>query len=230
MYLFYVDESDHGADPNQRYFVLAGFSVFERQSWWISEELDQIAYRFDPATPGAVELHGSPMLQGRDGWKLHPRADREQAMKDALSVLTASHRGNVAFAVVVDKAAVSPSDPVEVAFEQITTRFDKSLGRMHKRGNTQRGLILFDKSVHEASLQKMAHEFRTIGHQWGVLRNLSEVPVFIDSKASRLIQLADLIAYAVFRKWEKSDDRFYSIIADRFDREGSVVHGLHVAD
>lgn len=76
----------------------------------------------------------------------------------------------------------------------------------------------------------MAHEFRTIGHQWGVLRNLSEVPVFIDSKASRLIQLADLIAYAVFRKWEKSDDRFYSIIADRFDREGSVVHGLHVAD
>lgn len=151
-------------------------------------------------------------------------------MKDALSVLTASHRGNVAFAVVVDKAAVSPSDPVEVAFGQITTRFDKSLGRMHKRGNTQRGLILFDKSVHEASLQKMAHEFRTIGHQWGVLRNLSEVPVFIDSKASRLIQLADLIAYAVFRKWEKSDDRFYPIIADRFDREGSVVHGLHVAD
>jgi hypothetical protein len=108
MYLFYVDESDHGADPNQRYFVLAGFSVFERQSWWISEELDQIACRFDPATSGAVELHGSPMLQGRDGWKLHPRADREQAMKDALSVLTASHRGNVAFAVVVDKAAVSP--------------------------------------------------------------------------------------------------------------------------
>ncbi len=230
MYLFYVDESGHGADPNQRYFVLAGFSVFERQSWWISEELEQIACRFDPATPDTVELHGSPMLQGRDGWKLHPRADREQAMRDALSVFTASHPSNVAFAVVVDKAAVSPLDPVEVAFEQITTRFDKSLGRMHKRGNTQRGLILFDKSVHEASLQKLTREFRRIGHQWGILRNLSEVPVFIDSKASRLIQLADLIAYAVFRKWEKSDDRFYAIIADRFDREGATVPGLCVVD
>jgi hypothetical protein len=229
MYLFYVDESGHGADPNQRYFVLAGFSVFERQSWWISEELDQIASRFDPANPDAVELHGSPMLQGRDGWKLHPRADREQAMKDALTAFTSSHPSNAAFAVVVDKAVVSPRDPVELAFEQITTRFDKSLGRMHKRGKTQRGLILFDKSVHEASLQKLARDFRKIGHQWGVLRNLSEVPVFIDSKASRLIQLADLIAYAVFRKWEKSDDRFYSIIADRFDREGGIVHGLHVA-
>ncbi|MFT3991198.1 MAG: DUF3800 domain-containing protein [Luteolibacter sp.] len=228
MYLFYVDESGHGADPNQKYFVLAGLSVFERQSWWISEELDRIAARFDPANPDAVELHGSPMLQGRDGWKAHPQADRQQAMKDALSVLTSSHPSNTAFAVIVDKTAVSPKDPVEVAFEQITTRFDKALGRMHRKGNTQRGLILFDKSVHEASLQKLAQDFRKIGHQWGVLRNLSEVPVFIDSKASRLIQLADLIAYSVFRKWEKNDDRFYPIIADRFDREGGIVHGLHL--
>ena len=117
---------------------------------------------------------------------------------------------------------------MEYAFEQLASRFDRYLGRLHRAGNTQRGLILFDKSVHEASLQNLARDFRTVGHRWGVLRNLSEVPVFIDSRASRLIQLADLIAFAVFRNWEKSDSRFYDIIRDRFDSEGSVVHGLHV--
>lgn len=229
MHLLYVDESGHTADPLHQYFVLAGVSLYERQNWWIAKELDQIAERFDPANPGDVELHGSPMLQGRGGWKMHNRGLREQAMKDALTCLTASHPGNRLFATVVRKAAVSPRDPVEYAFEQMTSRFDRYLGRLHKRQDTQRGLILFDKSSHEASLQKLAHNFRTLGHQWGVLRSLSEVPVFIDSRASRLIQLADLVAFALFRKWEKQDDRFYSIIQDRFDREGAIVHGLHVA-
>jgi hypothetical protein len=102
------------------------------------------------------------------------------------------------------------------------------LSRKYRQGNTQRGLILFDKSIHENSLQTLARDFRKVGHSWGVLRNLSEVPVFLDSKASRLIQLADLIAYAVFRQWEKQDPRFYDIIRDSFDREGGVCHGLHV--
>ena len=229
MFLLYVDESGHAADPLQEYFVLAGVAVFERQGWWIANELDQIAGRFDPANPGEIELHGSPMLQGRGAWKQHDRAKREQAMKDALSALTQSHPSNRIFASVVKKAAISPADPVEHAFEQMASRFDRYLGRLHRRGDTQRGLILFDKSSHEASLQKLAHNFRTLGHQWGVLRNLSEVPVFIDSRASRLIQLADLVSFALFRMWEKKDDRFYKIIRDRFDTEGATVHGLHVA-
>ncbi|MBL9153073.1 MAG: DUF3800 domain-containing protein [Verrucomicrobiales bacterium] len=230
MYLLYVDESGHTADPHQNYFILAGVAVFERQGWWIANELDQIAARFDPANPNEVELHGSPMLQGRGVWKQHGRAIREQAMKDALSALTVSHPSNRLFATVVRKSAISPQDPVEYAFEQTASRFDRYLGRLHKRGDTQRGLILFDKSSHEVSLQKLAHNFRTLGHQWGILRNLSEVPVFIDSRASRLIQLADLVAFSLFRMWEKQDDRFYTIIRDRFDREGSIVHGLHVTD
>ncbi len=50
----------------------------------------------------------------------------------------------------------------------------------------------------------------------------------MDSRASRLIQLADLVAYAIARHYERGDSQFYNIIKDRFDREGGVVHGLHV--
>jgi hypothetical protein len=117
---------------------------------------------------------------------------------------------------------------VEFAFEQLSSRFDHYLTRLHKAGDTQRGVILFDKSTYETTLQALATDFRTIGHKWGVIRNFAEVPLFLDSQASRLIQLADLIAYAIFRYYETGDDRFFSIIRNRFDSEGGINHGLYV--
>jgi Protein of unknown function (DUF3800) len=123
---------------------------------------------------------------------------------------------------------VSPQDPVEVAFEQLASRFDKYLMRLHRNDDTHRGIIIFDKSTYETTIQSLATDFRTIGYTWGVIRNFSEVPLFLDSKASRLIQLADLVAYAIFRHFKKGDNRFFPIIEPKFDSEGVVVHGLHI--
>jgi hypothetical protein len=228
MCLLYADESGSIHDANQQYFVLAGFCVFERQGYWIAKELDKIAARFNPADPAAVELHGSPMAAGRGVWRQHQKADRMKAMEDALQVFLSSHPSNRLFASVMHKAAVSPRDPVEFAFEQLSSRFDHYLTRLHKVGDTQRGIIIFDKSTYETTIQSLATDFRTIGHRWGIIRNFSEVPLFLDSRASRLIQLADMIAYAIFRYFEKGDSRFYSIIQNRFDSEGGVIHGLYV--
>jgi hypothetical protein len=99
--------------------------------------------------------------------------------------------------------------------------------RLHKSGDSQRGLIIFDKSTYETTIQNLATDFRTIGHTWGVLRNLAEVPLFLDSRASRLIQLADLVAYAAFRKYEKGDDQFFHIVKEKLDTEAKIVHGLY---
>ncbi len=227
MYLLYADESGSTQDAGQQYFVLAGFCVFERQGYWISEKMDKIATRFNPADPASVELHGSPMLNGSGAWRRQPKADREQAILDALQSFMQSHPNNRIFASVIKKASVSPQDPVEIAFEQLASRFDHYLKRLHKNGDTHRGLIVFDKSTYETTLQTLATDFRTVGYTWGVIRNFAEVPLFLDSKASRLIQLADLIAFSIFRHFERGDSRFYSIIQPGFDVEGGIVHGLY---
>jgi hypothetical protein len=227
MYLLYADESGNTHDSNQRHFVLAGFCVFERQGYWVANELDKIAARFNPADPASVELHGSPMASGRGMWRRYARADRDKAIEDALQVFKASHRSNRLFASVINKASVSPHDSITLAFEQLASRFDHYLMRLHKNNDTQRGIIIFDKTTYESTIQALATDFRTIGHTWGIIRNFSEVPLFLDSKASRLIQLADIIAYSIFRRFERGDQRFYSIIEDRFDSEGGVVHGLY---
>jgi hypothetical protein len=163
-----VDESGAITDPNQSYFVLAGFSVFERQGYWLSNQLDIIATRLNPADPSSIELHGNPMLVGKGRWRGYPKTDREQAIEDALRVFATSHPSNRLFASVVKKAVVSPLDPVEVAFEQLASRFDQYLMRLHRNGDTQRGLIIFDKSTYETTIQALARDFRTLERFWKV--------------------------------------------------------------
>jgi hypothetical protein len=226
MHLLYVDESGSVRDPQQKHFVLAGIAVFERQSYWISTEMDKIAARFDPADHNSVELHGNPMYGGKKFWRQFPKEIRHQAIKDCLGILASSHPSNRVFACVINKSLVSPNDPVEYAFEQISSRFDYSLIRLHKNNDPQRGVIILDKSTYETTIQNLATDFRTVGHSWGVLRNLAEVPLFLDSKASRLIQLADLVAYSIFKAYEMNDPQFFNIISHRIDADGGIRHGL----
>ena len=132
------------------------------------------------------------------------------------------------FGAVVEKQAISPDDGLEYAFEQIISRFDRFLGRMHKKNNTQRGLLILDKSTQETRLQRLTRDFRMNGHRWGRLNNLVDVPFFVDSKATRAIQYADMVAYALWRHFEKGDSEFYNVIDTAFDAEGGVRHGLHI--
>lgn len=232
MHLLYLDESGSVADPNQRYFVLAGVSVFERTTHWVEQPLNEIAARFSPQNPYAIELHGSPMRSGRDGWKAFPFDERIKAGRDALAAACDQHHrnGNIRFfGAVIKKSSLPGIDPVEHAFEQLSSRFDLFLQRLYRKyDDPQRGLIIFDKSSTERRIQNMAREFKYAGHAWGKTKNYAEVPVFLDSRASRLIQLADLVAFALFRFHEHSDNTFYDVIKHCFDNEGGVEHGLYV--
>lgn len=231
MHLLYVDESGSVSDPAQQYFVLVGVSVFERKTHWIEQNLNEIAKQFSPQDPHAIELHGSPMRSGREGWKAFQLVDRLNAIKEALKVgITDQYpKGVCLFGVVIRKQALIGEDPVEYAFEQLSSRFDLFLKRQHKKYNDpQRGIMLFDNSTTEQRIQTLAREFKYSGHTWGKTSNYAEVPVFLDSKASRLIQLADLAAYALFRFYEHQDSSFYDLIKNCFDSEGGVTHGLHI--
>lgn len=232
MHLLYADESGSVTSADQAYFVLAGVAVFERSGHWIEQELNSIVRRFSPVDHYLLELHGAPMRFGSDGWEAHPFRNRVQAMLDSLDVCVGQrHPRDVRlFASVIRKAAVPGQDPVELAFEQLCSRFDHFLARRNrdKPNDAQRGIILFDKSATERRIQTMARDFKYEGHTWGRTYNYAEVPVFLDSKASRLIQLADLVSYAIFRHFERGDDLLWEKIQHCFDAEGGVNHGLYI--
>jgi hypothetical protein len=236
MHLLYADESGSVSDDEQDIFVLAGISLFERQGFWFANRLDSIARTFNPADPSSIELHGNPMHQGKKYWRQFPFLQRTQAIKDCLQIITRSHPSNRVFVCVISKSQLAKAsnlnktlinDPIHLAFEQLSTRFDHYLARMHKSNDTQRGIIIFDKSTYESTIQNLAINFRTIGHTWGVLRNFSEVPLFLDSRATRLIQLADLIAYATYRKYASKDDSYFNVFQSRIDQNAGTTHGLY---
>ncbi len=230
MRLLYVDMSGNVGQAEETHFIMAGVAVHEIGIHHVIKELDDVIKRhFPDRDPAEIELHGSPIWGGRGFWRKVEPERRVEIIKDALSVFRGPSRANLrAFGMVVEKAVVSPDDPVEHAYEQMCTRFDKYLRRIYnRRRERQRGLIVVDKSRYEDTLQGLAHSYREDGTRWGSLRNLSEVPLFVDSRMSRLIQLADLVSFALWKKFEHGKMDLMLEIVDSFDREGRVYHGLY---
>ena len=225
MHLLYLDDSGSVGNAADRHLILAGVAVFERLPYWFSGHLDVIARKIAPESWQDLEFRGSDIFAGRKRWRKIKREEREKAYADALTVLGRSTQVRL-FGAAIHKAARSPEDPMEYAFEQLINRFDRFLARLHRMNNTQRGIVILDKSSYETSLQGLAREFRLDGHRWGQLRNISETPLFVDSRATRMIQYADLVAYALRRYYENGQSVYFDRIAHLFDAEGGIIHGL----
>ncbi len=227
MHLLYLDDACSANNPNEEYFVLGGVAIYEAQANWLSQQLDGVAASVNASDPHAVEFHASEIFSRREApWKGMSKAEAQGIIKAVLGVLTNSYDSARAFACAIHKKSFPGRDPVEMAFEDLCSRFDRYLGRLRADGDRQRGLLILDESTHETTLQQMARQFRTLGTKWGVLRNLAETPLFVDSRASRAVQLADHIAYAVFRRYNAQDATYFDLIASKFDSSDGVIHGL----
>lgn len=233
MHLLYVDDSGSIGNASEKYFILGGVAVFERGVYHIIKALDDVVAGFGIGGPPLdIELHGTEMYGGRTHpWhSIKSKTEREAMINRALAVLATQRSAVSLFGIAIEKSHVAPRDAVEYAFEEICSRFNlflrRSNNRTAKSGESQRGLVIMDEMRHEQPLQALARHFRVNGTRWGALRNLAEVPMFVDSRASRLVQLADLVAYAMWRKYEYQDGRFFDPIIPYFDEEGGVIHGL----
>lgn len=227
MHLLYLDESGHPNDPSTQFFVLAGFAVFERSTHWLESRINPIASRFRPQDPSAIEFHGSPMYSAKDDWSGIAPADRVQALVDVLTLLGNRQLQLRVFASVIEKSTMPQDQILERSFEAVAHQFDQYLADMWtRRQDAQRGLVVCDKASYEHKLQALSSLFKHQGHALGRLRNFAEVPLFLDSKASRLIQMADLVAYWIFRYYQSKDDRGFRIIEPSILRRGKQRVGL----
>jgi hypothetical protein len=227
MHLLYLDDSGSSPNAAEEYLVLGGLSVYEAQAHWFTQEMERLAQGIDPSDPHNVEFHASEIFSRRiPPWSRLSRDEAQGIIKAVLRIVVRSYETARVFACAVHKPSYSGRDPMEVAFEDLCSRFDLFLTRMGASGDRQRGLIILDESTHETTLQQMARDFRILGTSWGNIRNLADTPLFIDSRASRLTQVADHVAYSVFRRYQSGDAQYFDIIADRFDSADGIVHGL----
>jgi hypothetical protein len=230
MHLLYVDESGgDDADAQSRHFVLGGVSVFERVPYHLSAQVDQLVKDFCPSAAVPIELRASAIWSGNgEPWQSLQRSKRMELISAVYELLVREKR-TVLFGVVVEKT-VPPSVPcVQIACEEMVGHFDAYLSALEtetSQSEKQRGLMIFDESRHEKTVQLLMTEYRTTGASFGRVKRLAEVPLFTDSKITRMLQLADFVSYALFKRYERSDAQFFDVILKRFHQNGGRLHGL----
>ncbi len=227
MYLLYLDESGNESDPADRFFVLGGAAVFERQTFFLSQSLEAVQTKHFPGLP-PLEFHASPMRTGKGFWRNIPEAKRLEVLDDIADVIANANEPGVSlFAVAVEKsAALYGEDAVLQATEQVLSRFDRFLARRNELGDQQRGLVVFAEGRFDKRAKVWVREFRQLGTQWGLLRNLSDIPYFASVKETRLLQVADFIAHSVFMLYERRNPSLIHKFIHRFYQRDGTIHGL----
>jgi len=230
MYLLYLDESGSVGNKNEDYYVVGGICIPERSIKWLTDQVDEFAAEIDSNNPGAIEFHASEIFGGRElPWKNMGKEERIGIIQKLLCLLRNANKDTVVFASAIHKNSFKGVDLIKMAFEDLCSRFDMYLNRMYHDSDpkySHKGLIIFDKNSYQISLENLAFEFREQGTRWRELKNIREVPFFVDSKASRIIQIADHISYAVFRRYNADDLKYFNCIEDRFDEHEGTIHGL----
>lgn len=277
MYLLYVDHSGEIANPQETYFVMGAVAVFERQLYFLTNELNRLQDKYLPDIKEDIEFHASVMRNhSKPPWDKMPKVERENLMSDIYKTIATSHRPGIClFGQAIEKKCVIPNfasrmsaalqnkeeteNVLDIArgeeknqakqrlveaeaqcqslispiitrgFEGLCIQFEYFLGRFHdatNREKEQRGLIIVDHASYEKDLELLMHEFRAYGTRAIEIYNIVEAPFCTNSYSTRMLQVADFVSYAIFRRYESNDILYFNLIDKRFDELGGVIHGL----
>jgi len=231
MYLLYLDESGDPYSWDQYdTFVLGGVAVFEGEVDRLAYSLDEVQKRFFPDIAVPLTFHASQIHSGRGRFREMPPEDRDQLMRDVYNIIAdVKWPGLVTFATAIDVSWIEPGkDACIGAFEDICRMFNGFLIRQFKRGHPDKGLLILDPSGRETRYRECIADYRAHGTSWGYIGNIVDIPYFAHAKETRMMQLADFCAYAVFVYHERDKREFLDMIYPQFERrEGEGVYGLN---
>jgi hypothetical protein len=220
MYLLYLDES---GDPNgwniQNNFVLGGVAVHEGQIYGLSRQLDNIQSSFFPGISFPIVFHATDIAVGKDRFRSLSKGERDKLLDAIYQIIAGAWFPNlIAFATDIDISCARSADQViHDAFQDVCVRFNTFLMRQYKHRHPDKGLLLIDRA-HQEGYRQLIADFRRSGTQFGYVGNIVDIPYFASRHDTRMLQLADFCAHAVFRRYEKKDTKYFDEILPRFDR------------
>jgi hypothetical protein len=136
------------------------------------------------------------------------------------------------FAECIDKVHFDPGRKQrsigEQAFEQVVSRFQQYLSHVVGTPVVQDfGLLIHDNNQTVAKKHTdLMRQYHQTGTLWTTIDHIIETPLFVDSKLTRMVQIADLCAYALRRYCENKDTDLFRRIFQRADRQGGRTVGV----
>lgn len=163
---------------------------------------------------------------------VHLTMDQRRQLVRDLADVVGGWTDSRLFAECCDKNTYGPPGPTqpiyEAAFTQMVQRFQAFL--THKGDYEKReliGLLVHDHNqTISLKLTDMMRRFHANGTLRWVIDKIVETPLFVDSRLTAMIQLADLCAYATRRFFENNETDLFNRIYPRFDRTGVRVVGI----
>ncbi len=231
MYLLYVDESGEPSNTNEDYFILGGVSIYENNAYFVSETFDRVQEKWFPGQTTPIEFHASKIRnRNEEPWRSMRREQCQNVLLDLCdAIVSTSPKALSLFGVAIHKSSFPSDNPVEKAFHELCGHFDEFIGQsnINSHRDKNRGLLILDSSKYKGHLDVLLLEYMKYGGtKFGRVKNFADAPVFANSKTTRLIQAADLVAYAIYRRYEESDARLLDRIIGRFQRVDKKIHGL----
>jgi Protein of unknown function (DUF3800) len=248
MYLLFVDESGTHGDAHA--FVLGAIAVHENDAARLQKVLDDLITAHlgrVPVNLEEYELHAVELRNAKKAragstqrvsiWAALPRSMRlgllDAAYKAIMSFVPADpDQPTWLFGTVLDqkfRSADPQTSRERFAYEVLLNKFDLMLKKVRQEtGKSNRGLVIHDRRlVAEHDIQAWTTQWRAAAGDVGQLRNLADVPLFTDSRATRILQAADLVSYALYRRYgNPSDSRYFDLIWPGFHRDQGQVHGV----
>lgn len=251
VYLLFLDESGtHGGSP---VFIVGGIALHEEDTRHLQGKLESFLTRKLSTPPLSLsalkfELHATDIKNRAKEWAVVPPTTAHEVMHGTYATIINFVASDATlpvalFGAVIEKRKVPDRRERErLAYELVLNKFDAMLGRLSRLpgASHQNGLVIHDQRVvhggarawtDERAIQEWTRDWREAAGKVGRLRHFADVPLFADSQASRLIQAADFVSYALWRHYGGNDGSFLSKVLASFDTDAEVLHGLiHVSN
>lgn len=225
-----MDESGRAKHPKDEHLVIGAVALHEEDCYPLARSLDVLQRRRLGAANADLELHASQIWSGRGEWSRVSISDRRALVRSVFRHLAVweapSGRSPLFFAAAVHKPSRPGKDPTKLAHEEVFMRFDEFLTRLHHTGESHRSLVVADDSSYEKLVQGWVPRWKASGTRGGRLHSFAEVPLYVSSDASRLVQVADFVAWATWHYYEHGHAEFFQRLHPRFDAVAGVQHGL----
>jgi hypothetical protein len=210
---------------------MGGVAIHEEDCYPFGRSVEGVMRRSLPLADAERELHASPVWAGRHEWARVPRVSRRRLLDrvfDHLGTWQApSTRAPIYFGVAIHKPSFPGRNIIELAHEEIFGRFDIFLTRLHLSGESHRSLVIADQSSYGKLVQGMLPQWKLAGTaRGGRLHSFVEVPLYVDSDASRIVQVADCVSWAIFNYYERGHTAYLQRLNSRFDGDSGVQHGM----
>lgn len=254
MYFFYFDESGSrdpsvgtAEKPKDFLYVLLAVGMYERKWWTFDQTITKIkldlAHRLHRDAKGFFDLADCEI---KSNW-VRNNSERNKSSKflhsldkGSLSNLTNTYYEQInkcnmiIIAVVIDKRYLRDHVTHETlhkkAYEFALERIQRYMRTYHPK---HLAMIVMDdtsKQLNRAVAMKHAFFLRA-GNQNMRFSTIVEYPFFARSELSNGIQLADLIAYNVYRAFKTQDPEypyFKMLLGNIYRGQDQVLHGLKV--